>query len=133
MDDKLNPGAKNETAPTAPSGALDDWTLTGTSDKEKLKNCYFWVSGTTWTLYNKDGTSLASGQTSATTFSFEHDSKGPNQKITWTVTGFSISTTLASGSWSNDDSVKREQGGSFQASSGGVIGEGEATSAASAK
>jgi hypothetical protein len=135
MDNKLNPetDAKNETAPTAPAGALDIDTVTGTSDKDKLKNCYFVVSGTVWYLYNKNGVLLTTGNTNATTFTFDHDAKASGGKITWTITNFSISTTAASGSWSNNDSQKREQGGSFQASSGGAMEEGEATSAASAK
>ena len=127
MDDKSysETNANNETAADAPTGALVI-AATGTKDKTKLDDCYFTVSGTTWTLYNKGGNSLTSGQTNVTTFSFQHDAQkqNPSNKITWTVTQFSITSSAASGSWSNDDepdAAEGPQSGSFQASSGGGI------------
>lgn len=108
-----------------PAGAIEIDTVDGDADKDKLKKCYFLASGSTYSLYSKNGTLLASGLTSGTDFSFTHDS------ITWTITNFVISSTAASGDWSNPDSITNEQEGSFQATSTGHI-DGEAATAASA-
>ena len=129
----VEPEAINEPAAAAPAGSLEIKTVTGGSDKDKLKDCYFVVSGSTWSLYNKNGVLLASGQTSATGFTFEHDSNKPSgTKITWTITNFVISTTAASGNWSNPDSITGDQDGTFQASSSGGVGEGQVAAGASA-
>ena len=124
--------ANNETAPDPPPGALVV-DATGSADASKFNGCYFVVSGSTWSLYNKNGVLLASGQTSATGFTFEHDSNKPSgTKITWTITNFVISATAASGNWSNPDSITGDQDGTFQASSSGGVGEGQVAAGASA-
>jgi hypothetical protein len=134
MDDKSYSAtdANNETAPTPPVGAIK-MTATGTSDKTKLNDCYFMqvVAGTppttTYTLYNKNGVVLKTGLTSGNDFSFDHDKQNPSNpssaKINWQVTSFVISSTAASGNWSNDDPslAAGPQSGSFTASSGGGI------------
>ena len=131
MDDKSysETNANNETATDPPAGAITI-TATGTKAKTKLDDCYFILSGTTWTLYNKGGNALTSGQTSQNTFSFQHDAlkQNPSNKITWTITNFVMTTnngvTTASGSWSNDDdpdAAAGPQSGSFTASSGGAM------------
>jgi hypothetical protein len=140
MDDKSYSAAdaNNETAPDTPAGGIVI-SATGTKDKSKLDGCYFTLSGTTWTLYNKGGNSLTSGQTSQTTFSFQHDAlkQNPSNKITWTITQFSMTTnngiTTATGNWSNDDdpdAAEGPQSGSFTASSGGGIDPVSATASA---
>jgi hypothetical protein len=109
-----------------PAGAIEINTVTGNSDKDKLKKCYFMAVGTTYTLYSKNGNVLASGLTSGTGFTFTHDS------ITWTITNFVISSTAASGNWSDPNPpITGEQDGTFTASSGGTA-EGEAASVAKA-
>jgi hypothetical protein len=110
----------------APAGAIVIDTVTGGSDKDKLKKCYFLADGTQYDFYKKDGTELASGLTSGTNFNFTKDS------INWTVTNFVISSTAASGTWSNPDSITAEQDGTFQAQVGGGAGEDESASAATA-
>lgn len=106
-----------------PVGAIVIETVSGDADKDKLKKCYFLANGSTYDLYSKNGTLLASGLSSGTGFTFTHDS------ITWTVTNFVINSTSASGDWSNPDTLMNEQDGSFQATSTGHI-DGEAASAA---
>jgi hypothetical protein len=116
-----------------PLGAIVIDKVTGNSDKDKLKGCYFTVSGTTYNLYNKNGKLLQSGISNGTNFSFNHDkAPGGSNDIAWTVTNFFISQAAASGNWSNPDSPLGVQEGSFQASSGGGMGEGEAAAGASA-
>lgn len=123
---------------TTPTGACVIDGVSGTSDKDKLRECYFVQSGTTWNLYNKHGVLLQSGISSGNDFTFNHDKNpGNNNTISWTVTSFTISTqdsiTTASGNWTNNDpSIVDEQSGSFQASSSGGAGEGEMASGASA-
>lgn len=118
----------------APVGAIVIDKVSGTSDKDKLKDCYFTVSGTTYNLYSKNGKLLQSGISNGTNFSFNHDKNpGSGAEINWTVTNFLISQTEASGNWTNTDpSITAVQEGSFQASSGGGMGEGEAAARASA-
>jgi hypothetical protein len=116
--------AISDVAPPAPAGAITMQTVTGTSDKAKLATCYFMQVGTTntYNLYNKNGGLLASGLTNGNNFGFEHDALTPTTKINWSITQFAISSTAASGSWSNNDpSATAAQGGSFQASSSGTL------------
>ena len=133
MDDKYQESeANNPTAPDPPAGAIE-MTATGTSDKTKLDGCYFMavVAGTppttTYTLYNKHGVVLKTGLTSGNDFTFDHDKQNPSNpsspKINWQITSFVISSTAASGNWSNDDPSldAGPQSGSFTASSGGGI------------
>ena len=122
---------------TPPSNAVVIEVVTGTSDKDKLKGCYFLASGGAWNLYNKKGNVLKTGISSGTDFSFDHDKNGNNTTITWTVTSFVISTqdliTTASGNWTNTDpTLVNEQSGSFQASSSGGVPTDEVASGASA-
>jgi hypothetical protein len=126
-----------DVADTPPSNAVVIEGVEGTSDKDKLKGCYFLASGGAWNLYNKKGGVLKTGISSGNDFSFDHDKDANNTTITWTVTDFVISTqdliTTASGNWTNTDpTIVNEQSGSFQASSSGGIGEGEVASGASA-
>jgi hypothetical protein len=105
-----------------PDGAIVIKTVSGDADKDKLKKCYFLANGSTYDLYSKNDNLLASGLTSGNDFIFTHDS------ITWTITDFVISSTAASGNWSNPDSIAPdgiaiEQDGSFQATSTGQLGE----------
>ena len=126
MDDKsYSETEANVTAPDPPAGAIVI-TASGTKDKDKLDGCYFILSGNAWTLYNKSGTALASGQNSQNSFSFQHDAlkQNPSNKITWSITNFRITSTTASGNWSNDDdpdAAAGPQSGSFTASSGGAV------------
>ena len=126
-------------APAPPPGAIVINGVLGTSDKDKLKGMYFMLAPgpvTTYNLYNKSGKWIESGIQSGIVFTFPHDSfvsgGGQSQKIVWTITDFVISSTAASGKWTNTDpSITGEQGGSFQASSGPGA-DPEAVSAASA-
>lgn len=114
---------------THPANAIEINTVTGGSDKDKLKNCYFLPTNASmvYDLYSKKCNLLQSGLSSGNNFSFTHDS------INWLVSGFVISDTAASGNWSNGDEITNAQNGSFQAESGGGVEEGEqSTSAASA-
>lgn len=114
---------------THPSNAIEIDTVSGGANKDKLKNCYFLPTGVSmvYDLYSKHCNLLASGLFSGNNFTFTHD------KINWTVSGFVISDTAASGNWSTPDEITNAQNGSFQAESGGGMGEGEgAASAASA-
>lgn len=134
MDDKAysETTANNETAPDPPPGALVV-NATGTSDASRFSNCYFMVSGTNWSLYNKGHHLLQSGSSSQNSFTFSHDAINPGQptspKINWTVTGVTYAVangviTEIDGNWNNNDtnSVKRgAQSGSFTAASGGGI------------
>ena len=87
--------------------------VTGGSDKDKLKKCYFMPTGSSkYSFYDKDGNLLASGLTDGKDFSFPHD------KVTWKVTKFVISDSAASGDWSNPNNFSDDQEGTFQASSG---------------
>lgn len=122
---------------TPPSNAVVIEGVSGTSDKDKLKDCYFLASSGAWNLYNKKGNVLKTGISSGQDFSFDHDKNGNNTTITWTVTNFVISTldsiTTASGNWTNTDpTLVNEQSGSFQASSSGGAAEDEAACGASA-
>jgi hypothetical protein len=126
-----------DVADTPPTNAVVIGGVEGTSDKDKLKDCYFLASGGAWNLYNKKGGVLKTGIQSGDTFSFDHDKNGNNTTISWTVTSFVISTqdsiTTASGNWTNTDpTLVNEQSGSFQASSSGGIPTGEVASGASA-
>ena len=119
-----------------PAGAVVISGVSGTSDKDKLKDCYFLANGTSWDLYNKNGVLLKSGITSGNGFTFDHD-KNNNITISWTVSNFVISTqdsiTTASGNWSNTDPhITDAQEGTFQASSSGGVDTGEVASGASA-
>ena len=122
-----------------PPGAIVIKTVEGTSDSDKLKGMYFLPDpgpNNTYNLYNKKGKWIESGIQSGVVFTFQHDSYttggGQSQKIVWTVTDFVITSTAASGKWTNTDpSITAEQGGSFQASSGPGA-DTEAASAASA-
>ena len=131
MDDKAYSETNNVTAPDPPAGAIVI-TATGTKDKDKLTDCYFVLTNnnTTWTLYSKGGTQLATGQTNVTGFTFNHDLlKGsPSTKIAWSITNFNVTqsgiTITITGSWSNDDdpdAAAGPQSGSFQGSSSGSI------------
>ena len=131
------PDAITEDAAVAPpAGAVVISGVSGTSDKDKLKDCYFLANGTSWDLYNKNGVLLKSGITSGNGFTFDHD-KNNNITISWTVSNFVISTqdsiTTASGNWSNTDPhITDAQEGTFQASSSGGVETGEVASGASA-
>lgn len=119
-----------------PPGAIVIKGVLGTSDSDKLKGMYFMPDGNTYNLYNKKGKWIESGIQSGIVFTFQHDSfmsgGGQSQKIVWTITDFVITSTAASGKWTNTDpSIAGEQGGSFQASSGPGA-DPEAVSAASA-
>jgi hypothetical protein len=113
---------------THPANAIEIETVTGGADKDKLKHCYFLPAATSgqYDLFSKHCVLLKSGLQTNTNFDFTHDS------INWTVTQFVIDETAASGSWSNPNRVDNANG-TFQAESGGGLGEGEgAASAASA-
>jgi hypothetical protein len=99
----------------------------GSKDKDMLTNCYFLPAATAgwYNFYDKNNNLLA-GPTNQTTFSFILNS------FNWTISNFSISSTTASGLWSNDDpNPTAEEGGSFQAQAGGTLDE-ESASAATA-
>jgi hypothetical protein len=123
---------EKESADVRPTDAIliHDNMVTGGSDKDKLKHCYFVATapGGPYDFYSKHDNLLQSGLTSGTDWSFTHDS------IDWTVTSFLIDDEEASGHWSNPDNITNEQDGTFQAQSGvGPVGEGEeSASAASA-
>jgi hypothetical protein len=123
---------KKESADTRPTDAIliHDNMVTGGSDKDKLKHCYFvpTAPGGPYDFYSKHDILLQSGLTSGTDWSFTHDS------IDWSVTNFVIDDEEASGDWSNPDNLTNEQDGTFQAQSGGgpVGEEEESASAASA-
>jgi hypothetical protein len=124
----------SDVATTLPLGAIVIDKVTGSPDKDKLKGCYFTVNGVTYNLYSKNGKLLQSGISNGTNFTFNHD-KNPltSTDISWTVSSFLISQAVASGNWTNTDtSITAEQGGTFQASSGGGVEEDEAAAGASA-
>jgi len=89
-------------------------TVTGGKDKDDLKGCYFLPSTTVnaYDFYDTNNNSLATAIT-GTSFSFslaDHD---------WEITNLVISTTAASGNWSNDDaSITADEEGTFQAQAG---------------
>lgn len=150
MDDKSysEPNA-NATGPDAPPGALivAATNVNGT-DANKFSGCYFVISGTSWSLFSRNGTTpLATGTSSATGFNFDHDLvKGSTSaKIVWTISSavYTISNTTPPvitkivGSWSNSDGsaepVDVAPSGTFQASSGGGMDVVSASASASAK
>ena len=114
---------------THPADQIEIRTVTGGSDKDKLKNCYFLptTSPGVYDLYDNGCKLLKSGLKNGKNFDFAHD------KINWSITNFKIDDTQASGDWTNPDGFANEQNGTFQAESGGGAAEGEgAASAASA-
>jgi len=109
-------------AACVPPDAIKMKNVTGGSDKDKLKHCYFVPDepGGPYTFYDKDCNVLASNLTSGDDFGFSHDSISD-----WSVTNFLIDDTNASGDWSNPNniSITDTQDGTFQAQSGGGIEE----------
>ena len=102
-------------------------SVTGGSQKNDLKNCYFLpaaVAGT-YNFYDTNNNSLASNLTSGSDFSFSLDSHN------WEITSFVISDSAASGDWSNDvASITAEEDGTFQAQAGTGTDAEDAASAA---
>lgn len=90
-------------------------TVTGDKDKDELKGCYFLPSTTVaaaYDFYDTNNGSLATGIT-GTSFSFVLD--GHN----WEIENLVISTTAASGEWSNDNAgITAGEDGTFQAQAG---------------
>jgi len=108
-----------------PRNAIVIKHVDGGSRREKLKHGYFLPSGEgEYTLFDKHDNELASGLTSDNDFSFPLDS------IEWTITRFRINPERASGDWSTPTKENAEDG-TFQAQSGGGLGEEETASAAS--
>jgi hypothetical protein len=90
-------------------------TVTGGKDKDDLKGCYFLPSTTVnnaYDFYDTNNNSLATG-INGTSFSFSLDDHA------WEITSLVISSTAASGNWSNDDaSITADEEGTFQAQAG---------------
>ncbi|MFS8087027.1 MAG: hypothetical protein ACMG6H_15445 [Acidobacteriota bacterium] len=87
-------------------------TVTGGKDKDDLKNCYFLPSTTVtgaYDFYDTNNNTLASAIT-GTSFTFSLHNHA------WDITNLVISTTAASGDWSNDvASITADEEGTFQA------------------
>lgn len=91
-------------------------TVTGGKDKNDLKGCYFLPSSTVsgaYDFYDTNNNVLASG-ISGSSFSFSLSG------YTWQIQNLVISSSAASGDWSNDDpTITADENGSFQAQAGG--------------
>jgi len=91
-------------------------TVTGDKDKDDLKNCYFLPSETVSGAYGFYDTNnnLLSSDITGSSFSFSLND------LNWEITSLVISTTAASGNWSNDDpTITADEDGTFQAQVGG--------------
>lgn len=98
-------------------------SVTGGKDKDQLKGCYFLPSSTisgAYDFYDTNNNVLASG-ISGSSFSFSLGS------YNWQFQSLVISTSNASGNWSNDDpTITADESGTFQAQAGGGLDEEEA-------
>lgn len=116
-------------------------TVFGDKDKDDLKNCFFFETSTpgVFNFYKKDGSfpPLASGITSGSSFTFQHD--GHNWRIgdLLNPNDFIISNRFAAGTWRNDDqgvppSEVDGESGTFTAQAGTTIDPEEAAVSANA-
>ena len=102
-------------------------SVTGASDGNDLKNCYFLDAGDgTYSFYDKNPNNpnnpLATNITASSEFDFSlEDYPG----IVWTITVSAITDEAASGDWSDVNTAKPEEAagdGTFQAQAGGGTG-----------
>lgn len=93
-------------------------TVTGGKDKDMLKGCYFLPSTTVSDAYDFYDTNnnLLESNITGTSFDF------PLGVYEWEIENLVISTTAASGDWSNNNpNPTGEEDGTFQAQAGGGI------------